>query len=302
MQPLRTTILVAMLSVTAAATGAPLADVVTHHTADSDGVDIHYVALGDGPLIVLIHGFPDYWYGWRHQMEALAANHRVVAMDQRGYNRSGRPAGQENYDTSFLVRDVAAVIQHAGADQAILAGHDWGGHVAWSTAMMRPELVAGLVIFNLPHPSGFSRELATNPKQKANSEYARRFQQPDAHEGLSPALLADLVAAKDAEARPLYVEAFERSDIEAMLHYYKQNYPKSPYKLLERDFPKIRVPVLQFHGLRDEAIHHHGLNNTWEHVDAPYTLVTIPNAAHWVHHDAPELVNETLRDWLARQR
>ena len=302
MQPLQTTILLAQLFYASASAAAPALDGVEHHYADSEGVKIHYVSLGEGPLVVMVHGFPDFWYSWRYQMAALAENYQVVALDQRGYNLSDKPAGQENYDTRFLVQDVAAVIADTGQKNAVLVGHDWGGHVAWATAMMRPDLLRGLVVMNLPHPSGFMRELVHNPEQQKNSEYARRFQQPDAHKQLTPEFLAGLVAKEDGEVRARYVEAFERSDMEALLHYYKQNYPRPPYEDTGRTFPPITVPVLQFHGLKDTALLHAGLNGTWAHIDAPYTLVTIPDAAHWVQHDAAEQVTQTLVDWLARLR
>ena len=137
--------------------------------ADSNGVKIHYVTAGSGPLVVMIHGFPDFWYTWRHQMEALAPQYQVVAIDQRGYNLSDKPKGEENYDMKFLVGDVAAVIRHLGKPKAIVVGHDWGGIVAWNFAFHVPQMLERLVILNLPHPNGLSRELATNPKQQANS-------------------------------------------------------------------------------------------------------------------------------------
>src|SRR5215211_4006423 len=111
---------------------------VKHDYADSNGVKIHYASLGQGPLIVMIHGFPDFWYSWRDQMTALAENYQVVALDQRGYNLSDKPKGVDNYAMPLLVGDVAAVIKHLGKDKAIVIGHDWGGIVAWTLAMMKP--------------------------------------------------------------------------------------------------------------------------------------------------------------------
>src|SRR5688572_9324752 len=152
-------------------------DRVTHGTAVSEGgVKIHYASLGKGPLVVMIHGFPDFWYSWRHQMEALAPNFQVVAIDQRGYNLSDKPKGVEAYDMRLLVGDVAAVIRQIGRDRATIVGHDWGGVVAWQFAMNLPQMTENLVILNLPHPNGLFRELRTNKDQIANSEYARNFQ------------------------------------------------------------------------------------------------------------------------------
>ncbi len=129
-----------------------LFDEVEHHFAENAGVRIHYVTAGDGPLVVMIHGFPDFWFAWRHQMAALASDYRVVAVDLRGYNRSDQPVGLENYAMPRLVEDIVAVIEDQGRQQATIVGHDWGGMVSWTLAMTRPELVEKLIICNLPHP------------------------------------------------------------------------------------------------------------------------------------------------------
>jgi pimeloyl-ACP methyl ester carboxylesterase len=172
---------------------------VEHGYANSNGVKIHYASLGKGPLVVMIHGFPDYWYTWRAQMEELSKNYQVVAIDQRGYNLSDKPKGVENYDMSLLVGDVVAVIKHLGRERATIVGHDWGGAVSWTLALMRPDVVEKLIILNLPHPRGLNRELANNPQQQKNSAYARRFQTDDAHKSLTPEGLAGWV--NDPEAK-----------------------------------------------------------------------------------------------------
>src|SRR6266568_1510519 len=159
---------------------------VTHGSADSNGVKIHYASIGKGPLMVMIHGFPDFWYTWRKQMEALSDTYQCVAIDQRGYNLSDKPKGVDNYRIPLLVADVAAVIKSLGRDKAIIVGHDWGGMVAWTFAMTNPQMTDKLVILNLPHPRGLIRELAHNPQQRKNSQYARNFQQPDAASKLTP--------------------------------------------------------------------------------------------------------------------
>jgi epoxide hydrolase 4 len=283
------------------AAGADVWDRVEHRYADSDGVKIHYAALGDGPLLVMVHGFPDFWYSWRQQMAALAQDYRVAALDLRGYNRSDRPRGVEQYAMPLLVGDVAAVIAAEGRDSAVVVGHDWGGAIAWTIAMTRPELVDLLIILNLPHPGGLARELMTNPAQRANSAYAFGFQQPDAHHALTAEQLASWVA--DVGARARYVEAFERSDFDAMLNYYRANYPRREALAGQPppQYPKVRAPVLMFHGLEDQALLPGALNDTWTWVERDLTLVTIPGAGHFVQQDAPEIVTETMRDWLARR-
>ncbi len=279
---------------------------VTHHYAVNDGVRIHYVSVGQGPLVVFIHGFPDFWYTWRHQMEGLKDRFHVVAMDQRGYNRSDRPEGVEAYDMRLLVSDVAAVIRDTGEQSATIVGHDWGGAVAWQFAFALPQMTDRLVILNLPHPRGLAREMATNPAQRANSAYARAFQQgspddPDILFGgpMTPATLASWVRDDDARAR--YIEAFGRSDFTAMLNYYKRNYPALPPEGAPPalpDTPRLKMPVLMFHGLADTALDSDALSNTWDWIDADLTLVTVPGAGHFVQQDAADLVTTTLRWWL----
>jgi pimeloyl-ACP methyl ester carboxylesterase len=300
-------VLITLLSVNAPAFAedkAPkdLWDRVENHYADSNGVKIHYVALGKGPLIVMIHGFPDFWYTWRKQMDALSGRYRVVAMDQRGYDLSGRPAGIEQYAMPLLVNDVGAVIKAEGRSSAVIVGHDWGGAVAWTLAMTHPEWIQALIILNLPHPSGIQREIKNNPEQRKNSQYAFNFQKSGAEKNLSSEKLAGWV--KDDAARVHYVEAFNRSDFEAMLNYYRANYPRPDQDANAAPpaaLPKVTVPVLEFHGLGDQALLPGALSGTWDLVEKDFTLVTIPGAGHFVQQDAADLVSNTMSDWLGRR-
>jgi pimeloyl-ACP methyl ester carboxylesterase len=263
--------------------------------ADSGGVKIHYVTMGKGPLVVMIHGFPDYWYTWRDQMPALAKHFQVVAIDQRGYNKSDQPTGVENYTMDKLVGDIVAVVQHFKQDKAVIVGHDWGGAVAWAFAMTHPEMTDRLIILNLPHPKGMLRELANNPEQEKNSEYARNFQKPDAASKVPVEFLVAWV--KEPEARKKYLEALKRSSMEGMLNYYKANYPRAPYKM-DRDLPAVKCRVLMFHGLKDKYLLSGALNDTWKWLERDLTLITVPNANHFVHRDAPEFVTENMVRWL----
>ena len=291
---------------TAATAQGDLFDRVSHGYAPSaGGVKIHYATLGKGPLVVMIHGFPDFWYSWRHQMEALSQNFQVVAIDQRGYNLSDKPAGIESYDMRLLVGDVAAVIKHLGRDKATIVGHDWGGVVAWQFAMNLPQMTENLVILNLPHPNGLFRELKSNPEQIKNSEYARAFQQlspKDPQVFFGNPMTAETLSGwvTDAAARRRYVEAFQRSDFDAMLNYYKRNYPRDSGAGMPAppEMPKVKAPVLMFHGLEDRALHRAGLSGTWDWLEKDLTLVTIPGAGHFVQQDASDIVNTTMRWWL----
>jgi pimeloyl-ACP methyl ester carboxylesterase len=267
--------------------------------ADSDGVKIHYVTAGKGPLVILIHGFPDFWYSWRDQMPALAKHFQVVAIDQRGYNKSDQPKGVGNYKVDKLVADVDAVRKHFKQDKVVIVGHDWGGLVAWTYAMTRPEQTDRLIVLNLPHPKGLMRELANNPEQQKNSQYARNFQKEDAEKNLKPELLAFWV--KEPEAKAKYVEAFKRSSIEGMLNYYRANYPREPYKD-DQTFSPVKCSVLMIHGLKDPYLLPGALNDTWKWVEKDLTLVTLPKAGHFVHRDEPEVVTSTMVRWLSRDK
>lgn len=271
---------------------------VEHRYVDNEGVNIHYAARGAGPLVVMVHGFPDYWYTWRHQMDALSGEYRLAALDLRGYNLSDKPRGIENYGMKALLGDIAAVVRAEGYERATVCGHDWGGAISWQFATAMPHLIENLIVLNLPHLSGLTRELANNPDQQKASAYTRFFQQENAHEYLSAEKLAAWVS--DPAARARYVEAFERSDFEAMLFYYKRHYPKEPYQASGPPARKVAVPVLLMHGLEDAALLPAALNDTWQWVECDLTIVTVPGAGHFVQQDAADFVTRTMKSWLSR--
>ena len=278
-------------------------DLVEHGYAQNGDIKLHYVTLGSGPLLVMIHGFPEFWYSWRNQIPALAEQFQVVALDLRGYNLSDKPHGVEQYKMRELVGDIVALIRQvgqgkAGAEKAIIVGHDWGGMISWATAMFHPEMVERLIICNLPHPRGLARELANNPQQQKNSQYARNFQQEGAHKHVTVERLAEWIT--DPATRERYLEALGRSDIEAMLNYYKANYPREPYVEDTSPVHPIKMPVLMIHGLDDSALLPGSLNDTWQWMEQDFTLVTVPGAGHFVQQDAPEMVTRSMLMWLNR--
>ena len=196
---------------------------------DSGGVKIHYVSLGrnEDPLIVLIHGFPDFWYSWRAQMPELSKHFHVVAIDQRGYNLSGQPEGVENYTTDKLVGDVVAVVKHFGVAKAVIVGHDWGGLVAWTFAMTHPEMTDRLLYSTCRTRAGSCASWQPTPSsRRRTASTPADFQKPDAAQHVSIEFLTGWV--KDPEARKVYLAAFKRSSLEGMLNYYKANYPRIP--------------------------------------------------------------------------
>ncbi len=278
-----------------------LYDLVEHHYADNDGVQIHYVTLGEGAVVLFIHGFPNQWYDWRYQMADLADDYKVVAISLRGYNRSDKPEGVENYEIPQLTSDVAAVLSDLGSDNATIVGHDWGGIIAWSFAEEYPLLTKNLVIYNRPHPRSRNREMALNNEQKRRSAYIARFTTTGGDLG-----------GMDAERRAQrfagtvwydrYLAAYQRSDYEAMLNYYRAYYPAPPWMVDDSPITKLQVSVLEFHGLDDGAYVNQALNDTWESMGKDLTLVTLPGVGHNSQNTADiTFVTSMLRAWLKMQ-
>ena len=278
--------------------------------ATNNGVKIHYVVDGKGPLVVLVHGFPDYWATWKPLMAELnKAGYRTAALDTRGYNLSDKPEGVAAYAMPKLIGDIAAVVAAEGQKNTILIGHDWGAAIAWQTTFNRPDLVNRLIIMSVPHPAGLARELATNKAQQEGSNYARNFQK----EGSEKMLNAEGLAGfhnylKDPAEKAAYVAAFKQSSFAAMMNYYRANYPRGtgadtqvPASMAAAS-QRVKVPTLVIHGMKDTALNAAGHAGTWDHVDADTTLVMVPTAGHWVQHDAEGLVDRTVRDWLNARR
>jgi pimeloyl-ACP methyl ester carboxylesterase len=236
-------------------------------------------------------------------MATLAADgYRAVAMDNRGYNLSDKPQGEAAYAMPNLVGDVAAVVTAEGQKNTILIGHDWGASIAWNTTFARPDLVNKLVIMAVPHPAGMAREMATNKAQQAGSNYARNFQKEGSEKNLTAEGLAGWV--KDPKEKAGYIEAFKRSDFGAMMNYYRANYPRGvgDSAAPPPQTPMVTVPVLVIHGMKDTALNAAGHNGTWDHVTKDTTILMIPTAGHFVQHDAQDLVDRTVKDWLDQRK
>lgn len=280
-------------------------DDVTHHYAKNEDVKIHYVTVGDGPLIVMLHGFPDYWYTWRDQMEVLKNDFQVVAMDLRGYNLSGQPDGVEHYAMKHLMNDVIAVIKSTGNDKAIIVGHDWGGAIAWQLAINHPDVVEKLVVCNMTHPTGYSTASLKTLQSNGNTSYMDTFREHTS-ESLPVSWLCGWV--KDPEAKKHYEAAFARSSVDAMINYYRANTKTKSQRAdwlanpVIADQPTVNVPVLAIFGVDDKYVSKLGLNNTWDWLSSDFTLVTVPDAGHFVQQDASGLVSRSMKMWLLRDQ
>jgi pimeloyl-ACP methyl ester carboxylesterase len=282
-------------------------DTWTHRYALIDGLRLHYVEAGTGPLVVLLHGFPEFWYSWRYQIPALAgAGFRVIAPDLRGYNRSDKPSGVQAYRLERLVDDVAGLIGHTGATRAVVAGHDWGGAIAWGLAMRRPELVDRLIILNAPHPAAFFREIRTKA-QLLKSWYIFFFQLPWLPECVLRAgdfallerrLRRDPVRA--ATITPEDIACYKRAlarpgALTAAINYYRAVFRQR--RALRGAIRPIEAPTLLIWGERDHYLGLRLLDGLEPWVPRLH-IRRLANASHWVQQEAAEQVNGWMIEFL----
>lgn len=278
-----------------------------HDQTIVNGVRLHYVEAGTGPVVLLLHGFPEFWYSWRFQIPTLAAaGYRVIAPDMRGYNLSEKPAGVPAYHISRLIADAAELLRAFGGEEGgYLVGHDWGGVVAWHAARRYPELVQKLVILNAPHPNRFLEVLREVPAQRGKSWYVGLFQVPWLPELLLPR------TAKQAErtfrasgANPdrftlddarQYAEALNQPGAKtAMLNYYR-NMGRRTLANRIRELPhELAMPTLLLWGTEDIALDIANADADKLRRWVPNIQVELLEASHWVQMDAPERVNELM--------
>lgn len=285
---------------------------MVHRYADINGVRLHYVDYGSGPLVVLLHGFPEFWYAWRYQIPALAeAGYRVIALDQRGYNTSDKPRGVSHYRLERLVEDVRGLIAAAGESRAVVVGHDWGGAIAWSFAMRHPERVHKLVILNAPHPRRFLDELSS-VDQLRRSWYIALFQLPWLPEWLIRAgdyarleqmLRNDPVrpGAFDEATLQQYKQALDQPGaLTAALNYYRAAF-RCNRAALERSIRRIDTPTLLIWGEQDRYLGPQLAEGLAEWV--PHLSVErMADASHWVHAEVPDRVNALMLNFLQPSR
>lgn len=280
-----------------------------HRFVEANGLRFHCVTAGEGPLVMLLHGFPEFWYSWRHQIPALAlAGFRVVAPDLRGYNDSDKPVGVEPYRMGSIVEDVAGLIRAFGHERAGIVGHDWGGAAAYAFAMLHPEMTDRLAVLNCPHPEAFSRALSEgNQEQLRKSWYMFFFQLPQAPEEL---LSADsfrfLKQFAYANSRPgtftpkvlrAYVEAMAKPGaLTGAINWYRAMFRRGLPPA--REYPKISTPTLVIWGTRDHFLGKELTRGMQGCFSGPFRILYLPGVSHWVQQEAPARVNRLLTDFL----
>jgi len=294
---------------------------LTDHYADlPNGMRLHYVAAGDGPLILFVHGFPEFWYEWKDQLSEFARDHRAVALDMRGHNLSSKPSEIKAYRAKHLVEDLRLLIDHLGGKPCVMVAHDWGGAVAWNFAAQHPDYLRKLVIINAPHPAIFARELRDNPDQQRASAYMNLFRDGKAERVLAENHFARLTrmtldawaangGTATAQDRRAYVDAWAQPGaLTCALNFYRASplYPPEAGEVTAADrltldpAPfRVRVPTLVIWGERDEALLPGNLDGLEDQV-SELTVRRVPDASHWVVHERPELIHRYIREFAGR--
>ena len=295
-----------------------------HGHAQLESVQLHYAAGGaeDSDLILFVHGFPEFWYQWKNQLVEFGRTHLAVAPDLRGYNLSSKPPNVEDYAIPHLVEDIRGLAAHFGCggnNKFTLVAHDWGGVIAWAFALAHPDWLARLIIINAPHPTIFQRELASNPAQQKASEYIQLLRNPIAETALATGhfapftqlfLAAGLERGYFTEAdRAAYIAAWSQPGaLTGALNYYRA----APFDAVRSELPDasamipgahswtVPVPTLVLWGMKDVYLLPANLDGLEEYVPN-LRVERIPNASHWVIHEAPEIVNRHIRDFLGAE-
>lgn len=280
---------------------------ITHKTVQTNGIALHVAQAGnrDDPLVILLHGFPEFWYEWRKQIPTIAdAGYWVWAPDQRGYNLSDKPKAIAAYNLDELAADILGLIEAAGRDRCILVGHDWGGAVAWWLANKHPDKLEKLIVLNIPHHRVFAKTLRTSRRQKLRSWYMVFFQIPylpefmlsvGKHWLLKRALRASNPGAySDAELQQYHEAWSQPGAVKSMLNWYRAMFrvpPRPP------EDPRIKMPTLLLWGKGDTAL---GWEMAQPSIDLcdQGKLVFFEDATHWIAAEEPERVNALILEFL----
>jgi epoxide hydrolase 4 len=279
---------------------------LSHNYIQTNGIQLHYVSQGQGPLMLMLHGFPEFWYSWRYQIPEFAKDYKVIALDLRGYNESEKPREKAAYRMTELIKDVEGVIKGLGYERCVLVGHDWGGAIAWSFAYAHPEMLEKLIVMNLPHPAKFAQALRSNPQQMVRSWYILFFQIPwlpelllqfDGYRVIASAFI-DSAINRDAFT-PQDLEAYKKAAakpgaLTAMLNYYRNIFPGI---FDHTAWEVLQVSTLMIWGENDQALGKELTYDTQVYVN-DFELRYIPNCSHWVQQEQPNLVNQYMRNFL----
>ncbi|KMS90421.1 alpha/beta fold hydrolase [Prauserella rugosa] len=268
-----------------------------------NGVDIAYVDKGEGDPVVLLHGFPDSHYLWRHQIDPLVeAGHRVIVPDQRGFGESSKPQDVESYDMRTLVNDIVGLTQHLGISRAHLVGHDWGAAIAWMYAFLMPRRVDHLAVFSVGHPGVFATPTI---EQRKASWYMLFYQFPGVSEELlrrNGWRLFKEIIGSDGDHRRYPRELAKPGALTAALNWYRANRSPESELRVERNFPPVLAPTLGVWSTGDQALLEEGMTGSQKFVKGPWRYERVEDAGHWIPLDQPALTTDLLRGFLGSMR
>lgn len=287
-----------------------------HDYADVNGIRLHYVSKGQGKLILFLHGFPEFWYAWRRQLDEFGKDYLAVALDMRGYNLSSKPPEIEQYRMRVLTEDIRQFVEYLGQKKLILVAHDWGASVAWAFAISNPDCLERLIIINGAHPATFYRELSNNAEQRKASQYILFYRSPDAEKKIAEnnyAYLLNRMYTRLVDEGYMthddlksYIKAWSQPNaLTGGLNYYRATRVDAlegkPMPPLDDSRLIVKVPTLVIWGDKDIYLLTGLLDGLGKYVPQ-LTVEHIPDASHWVIHEKPETVNRYILDFIKGKR
>jgi len=283
-----------------------------HFFVDTNNIRLHCVTQGEGELVILLHGFPEFWYSWRYQMPALARHFKVVVPDLRGYNDSDKP--DNGYDLDTLAADIRGLIERLGYVKAHIVGHDWGGAIAWHLAQKFPQYLNRLAILNAAHPQKLIQEMAGNVDQIRRSWYILAFQVPGIPEWVIQQNLGEFIkglfqgqairkSAFNAEITQIYQAALEKPGalVSAINHYRQFLLPQNWLRNFNPKQEKVTAPTLILWGKEDYFLSQKLTEGLDKLIAAPFWLKVIPDCGHWIQQEVPHTVNRELLNFFGKK-
>ena len=282
----------------------------THQYITTNNVKLHYVTQGNGPLMLMLHGFPEFWYSWKYQIPEFARDYQVVAVDLRGYNDSDKPQDKSAYVMDEFIQDIKGVIKGLGHEKCVLVAHDWGGVIAWNFAYSYPEMLEKLIVLNVAHPAKFAQGLQSW-EQLQKSWYIFFFQLPflpewylqasnyQVIEKIFTGMTIDKTAFTSEDIEAYKQAAAKPGALTAMLNYYRNllDFPNFQQTKFQKDWDVLSVPTLMIWGEEDRALGKELTYGTEAYVK-DFQIKYIPNCSHWVQQEQPTLVNQYMKEFL----
>ena len=286
---------------------------INHAFVESNDIKLHIVYAGStkNKMILFLHGFPECWYSWRYQLRYFSKEYLAVAPDLRGYNLSSKPKEKEKYRIKYLIDDTRSIIKYFNKSKAIIVGHDWGGVIAWWTAIKYPQVIDKLIILNAPHPGIWLNKVKFMPKQLRKSWYIFFFQLNDIPEEyfsydnfINLRMTMKLTTYRKNQFSEddinKFIECWRKDgSLKYMIDYYRVNLNPSEFMSFSKyfNFPSIKVPTLIIWGIHDFALEKNLVDGTEKYVEN-LKIIYIDDSGHWIQQEVPGKVNEEIKRFI----